>query len=51
MKTLLRIVSDLSNDFETLAKWFYDNYMILNPFITLDFRDQNYKDTWNYYRQ
>ena len=26
-----QIIWDLSNDFETLTKWFYDNYTLLNP--------------------
>ena len=30
-KNFSEILSDLSNDLETLVKWFYDNYMVLNP--------------------
>ena len=45
-KNISQIISDLSNDFETLTKWFYDNYMVLNPdkchFMTLRFQDQNF---------
>ena len=45
-KNISQIISDLSNDFETLPKWFYDNYMVLNPdkcdFVTLSFQDQNF---------
>ena len=45
-KNISRNISDLSNDFETLTKWLYDNYMVLNPdkchFMTLGFQDQNF---------
>ena len=45
-KNINQIISNLSNDFETLTKWFYDNYMVLNPdkchFMTLGFQDQNF---------
>ena len=45
-KNINQIISNLSNDFETLRKWFYDNYMVLNPdqchFMTLGFQDQNF---------
>ena len=30
-KSINQIIGDLSDDFETLTKWFYDNYMVLNP--------------------
>ena len=46
-KKISQIMSDLSNDFETLTKWFYDNYTVLNPdkchFMTPGFQDQNFE--------
>ena len=30
-KNTSQVISDLSNDFETLTRWFYDNYTLLNP--------------------
>ena len=45
-KNISQIISDCSNDLETLVKWFYDTYMVLNPdkchFMTLGFEDQNF---------
>ena len=45
-KNIGQIISNLSNDFKTLTKWFYDNYVVLNPdkrhFMTLGFQDQNF---------
>ena len=45
-KDIIQIISNLSNDFETLRKCIYDNYMVLNPdkchFTILDFQDQNF---------
>ena len=63
-KNISQIISDLSNDFEPLTKWFYNNYMVLNP-DKCHFQDQNFefhyenvviknsveKNTWSYYRQ
>lgn len=41
------MISDRSNDFETLTKWFCDNFIVLSSerchFITLGFQDQNFK--------
>ena len=40
-KNIIQIIGDRSNDIETLTKWFYDNYMVLNPdkchFLALGF--------------
>ena len=45
-KDIIQIKRNLSNDFETLRKWFYEKYMVLNPdkchFMTLGFQDQNF---------
>ena len=41
-----QIIRDHSNDFETLTKWFYDNYMVLNSdkchFMILGFQNQKF---------
>ena len=41
-KFISQIIKDFSNDFEILTKWFYDNYMVLDPdkcrFMTLVFK-------------
>ena len=43
-KNISQVISHLSNGFEISTKWFYDNYMVLNPykchFMTLGFQDQ-----------
>ena len=45
-KNINQIISNLSNDIGTLIKWFYDNYMVINPkkcdFMTLGFQVQNF---------
>ena len=42
-KNINQIISNISNDFGTLTKWFCDNYMVLNPvkfhFMTIGFQD------------
>ena len=45
-KNISQIISDISNGFETLTKWFYGYYMILNPdkchSMTLGFQDHDF---------
>ena len=45
-ENISQTISDCSSDLETLAKWFYDNYMVLNldkcHFMILGFEDQTF---------
>ena len=45
-KNINQTITDRSNDFQTLTKWCYDNYMVLNPdkfhFMTLGLQDKNF---------